>query len=167
MVVAGQRLEGWWRLSAGAVLELGGGDGADRQCGHDQDEMAQDRGVEAGLAVVQAEAVFAEPEVLFYWPSQPGCPDQAWLGQQLPVGHVAVVKGQFAGAQVTADQQAVTRRAGGDPGPGIPPLALEPVPGERTSQRRASFSSVFTTSAQVILVPAASVSMKLEAIRST
>jgi hypothetical protein len=34
-----------------------GADGADRQGGHDQDDVTLDRGVEAGLALVQAEAV--------------------------------------------------------------------------------------------------------------
>ena len=41
-------------------LQLGGGDGADRQGGHDQHGVARDRGVEPGLALVQAEAVLAE-----------------------------------------------------------------------------------------------------------
>ena len=44
---------------------------------------------------------------------------------------------------------------------------LEPLPAERTSQRRLSFSSALTASAQVIFVPAASVSMKLDGTRST
>ena len=45
---------------------------------------------------------------------------------------------------------------------------LDPWPAERTSQRRSLFfSSVFTASAQVILVPAASVIMKEDATRRT
>ena len=44
---------------------------------------------------------------------------------------------------------------------------LDPLPAERTSQRRVSFSSFFTASAQVIVVPAASVTVKDEATRST
>jgi hypothetical protein len=40
-------------LGVGAVPEHRGGDSADRKGGHDQDEVAQDRGVEAGLALVQ------------------------------------------------------------------------------------------------------------------
>ena len=44
-------------LAAGAVPELGGGDGADRQGGHDQHGVTQDRGVEPGLALVQAAAM--------------------------------------------------------------------------------------------------------------
>ncbi|MCW2931571.1 MAG: hypothetical protein JWM19_2533 [Actinomycetia bacterium] len=45
-------------LGVGAVPELGGGHGADGEGGHDQHEVAEDRGVEPGLALVQAEAVF-------------------------------------------------------------------------------------------------------------
>jgi hypothetical protein len=55
-------------LGIGAVLEQGGGDGADGQGGHDQHEVAEDRGVEPGLALVQAEAVLPEPEVLLSRP---------------------------------------------------------------------------------------------------
>ncbi len=43
-------------------FEQRGGDGTDRQGGHDQDGVAGDRGVEADLELVQAEAVFAELE---------------------------------------------------------------------------------------------------------
>ena len=55
-------------LGAGAVPQLGGGDGADREGGHDQHEVAQDRGVEAGLALVQAEAALAGLEALLSRP---------------------------------------------------------------------------------------------------
>ena len=65
----------------------------------------------------------------FYRPSQPGCPDQPCLGQQLAFGDVAVVKGQLAGLQVAADQQVVPRRRGGDPRPGVPPFALRALAG--------------------------------------
>jgi len=44
---------------------------------------------------------------------------------------------------------------------------LEPLPAERTSQRRLSFSGVLTASAQVSFVPAASVSTKFDGTRST
>ena len=44
---------------------------------------------------------------------------------------------------------------------------LEPLPAERTSQRCLSRARRFTASAQVSLVPPASVIMKLEATRST
>jgi hypothetical protein len=44
---------------------------------------------------------------------------------------------------------------------------LEPLPAERTSQRRLPFSSVLTASAQVTFVPEASVIMKLDATRNT
>jgi hypothetical protein len=44
---------------------------------------------------------------------------------------------------------------------------LEPPPAERASQRRGCFSSVWTASAQVIFVPAASVRVKFDGTRST
>ena len=65
----------------------------------------------------------------FYWPPEPGGADQPGLGQDLPVGHEAVVEGQFPGLEVAADQQVVARRRGGEPGPGVPPLALGAAPG--------------------------------------
>ena len=111
-------------LAAGAGAEQGGGDGTDREGGHDQHDVAQDRGVEPGLALVQAEAVLPEFEIFFYWPSQPCGPDQPGLGQQLAFGHVAVMEGELAGLQVAADEQAVPGRGGGEPGPGVPALAL-------------------------------------------
>src|SRR5437764_627554 len=52
------------RLGVSAVLEAGGGDCADGEGGHDQHGVTRDRGVEPGLALVQAEAVLAELEVL-------------------------------------------------------------------------------------------------------
>jgi hypothetical protein len=45
------------RLGVGAVPELGGGDGADGQGGHDQDGVPGDGGVEADLGFIQAEEV--------------------------------------------------------------------------------------------------------------
>ena len=48
--------------------ELGGGDGADREGGHDQHGVPQDRGVGPGLALVQAEGVLAELEALLNRP---------------------------------------------------------------------------------------------------
>jgi len=55
-------------LAAGAGAEQGGGDRADREGGHDQHDVAQDGGVEPGLALVQAEAVLPEFEIFFNWP---------------------------------------------------------------------------------------------------
>ena len=66
-------------LGGGAVPELGGGDGADREGGHDEHEVAEDRGVEPCLALVQAELVLSELESFFYWPSQPCGPDEPGL----------------------------------------------------------------------------------------
>ena len=62
------RRDGRRGLGVGAVPELGGGDGADGQGGYDQHEVAQDRGVQARLALVQAEAVLAELESLLSQP---------------------------------------------------------------------------------------------------
>ena len=44
---------------------------------------------------------------------------------------------------------------------------LEPLPAERTSQRRGSSSSIFTACAQGIVMPAASVTWNEDATRST
>ena len=63
-------VRGGWRrgLGAGAAAELGGGDGADREGGHDEHSVAQDRGVEPDLRLVQAEAVLAEFKIFFNRP---------------------------------------------------------------------------------------------------
>jgi hypothetical protein len=69
--VAGRRLvwSGGRRcLGVGAVPELGGGDCADGEGGHDEHEVAADRGVEPGLALVQAEVVLSEFESFFNRP---------------------------------------------------------------------------------------------------
>jgi hypothetical protein len=92
-------------LGVGAALELGGGDGADREGGHDQDDVPQDGGVEPGLALIEAEAALGELEALLGRPPQTRGPDQPGLGRELPFGHVAVAEGEFAGLQVAADQQ--------------------------------------------------------------
>src|SRR6266568_5145714 len=115
----GQRDQPWiWRwlptgpgraVGTGAAAQQRGGDGADRQGGHDQHGVAGDRGVEPGLALVEPEAVLAELEIFFYWPAEPGGADQPGLGQQLSFGHPAVVKGQLAGLEVAADQQVMAR----------------------------------------------------------
>jgi hypothetical protein len=49
-------------LAIGGVPELCSRDGADGEGGHDEHEMAADRGVEPGLALVQAEVVLPELE---------------------------------------------------------------------------------------------------------
>src|SRR5208282_4828172 len=64
---------------------------------------------------------------------------------ELAFGHEAVVKGQLAGHEVAVQAQAYQRSP------------LEPLPAERTAQRRLCFSSAWTASAQVSFVPAASV----------
>ncbi len=56
------------RLGVGAVLQQRGGDGADGQGGHHQHGVAEDRGVEPGLALVQPEAVLAEFEIFYSRP---------------------------------------------------------------------------------------------------
>jgi hypothetical protein len=78
----------------------------------------------------------------------------------------AAVTAQTASAAMTSTMW--RRTAGsGEPGPGVPALALEPWPAERTSRPRLPFSSFFTASAHVTAVPAASVSTKDDATRST
>ncbi len=157
-VVRRRLVRGDWRrsLGIGSVPQLRGGHGADGQGGHDQHDVALDRAVQPGLALVQAKAVLPELEVFFCRPSQAGGPDQPRFRQRLAFGDMAVAKGQLAGLQVAAHQQVMARRGGSDPGPGMPPLAPGPLPAERTSRRRLSFSSSRTASAQVTLTPAAS-----------
>jgi hypothetical protein len=53
-------------LGIGAIPELGGGDSADGEGGHDQYEVAEYGGVEPGLALVQAEVVLPELEAFLY-----------------------------------------------------------------------------------------------------
>ena len=78
---------GWRRcLGVGAVPELGGGDGADREGGHDQHDVAQDRGVEPGLALVQAEAALAQFEAFLHRPSQPAALIRRALDAACPSG---------------------------------------------------------------------------------
>ena len=67
--------------------------------------MAGDRGVEANLRLVEAEAVLAELEIFFYRPPKPGGADQPGQGGGLALGHVAVVERQLPGLQVAPDQQ--------------------------------------------------------------
>ena len=119
----------WRCLGPGAIPELGGGDGADGEGGHDEHEVAADRGVEPCLALVQAEVVLPRLESFFYWPSQACGPDQACLRRQLALGHEAVVQGQLAGLQVAADEQAVAGGGSGDLCPGVPAFAFGPLPG--------------------------------------
>ena len=94
-------------LGIGSVAQQGSGDGADRQGGHDQDEMPGDGCVQPDLGLVQSEAVLTELEIFFYGPAQPGGADQPGLGDQLALGYVAVVEGQVTGLEVTADKQVV------------------------------------------------------------
>ena len=68
---AGGRLIGRGRgrgLGTGPGVQQRGGDGADRQGGHDEHDVAEDRGVEPDLGLVQAEAVLAELEILLNRP---------------------------------------------------------------------------------------------------
>jgi hypothetical protein len=57
-------------LGVGAVLQQGGGDGADGQGSHHEHGVAEDRGLEPGLALVEAEAVLAELEIFFATPAR-------------------------------------------------------------------------------------------------
>ena len=62
------RPHGRWRLRAGPVTQEGGGDGADREGGHDQDSVPGDRMVEPDLGLVQPELVLPELESFFNRP---------------------------------------------------------------------------------------------------
>src|SRR5216683_1914054 len=106
---------GWRRLGIGAVLEQGGGDGADRQGGHDQDGVPGDRGVEPDLGLVQPEVVLAELEVLLDGPPEPGGADQQAQAHGRALGDEAVVVRELAGPQVAADQQVMARGGGAGP----------------------------------------------------
>jgi hypothetical protein len=86
--------------------------------------MPGNRVVEAGLGLVEAEAVLAELERLFYRPAQPGGADQPGLAPRLACGHEIVVKGQLTGRKMPADQQVVAGAGSGYQGPGIPALTL-------------------------------------------
>jgi len=68
---------------------------------------------------------------------------------------------------VAADEQVVARAGGGEPGPGIPALALGAAARGADLQRRLCFSSAVTACAQVIFVPAARVRVKSGGTRST
>jgi hypothetical protein len=106
-----------------------GGDGADGEGGHDQDGVPGDRGVETDLGLVEPEAVFAELEIFFDWPAQPGGADRPGRGGRLAFGQVAVAEGELAGGQVAADQQVMPGGGGAQPRPGVPALSLRSRPG--------------------------------------
>ena len=79
---------GWRRgPGVGAAAEQGGGDGADGQGSHDQHGVPGDRGVEADLGLVEAEAVLAELEALLRGPAEPGGADEPGQRQHLSQGH--------------------------------------------------------------------------------
>jgi hypothetical protein len=52
-------------LGIGEAAQQGGRDGTDRQCGHDQQGVAGDGGIQAPLGLVEAEAVLAKFEIFF------------------------------------------------------------------------------------------------------
>jgi hypothetical protein len=76
----------WWRLGIGAVGEVGSGDRADREGGHDQHRMPLDRGVEPRLALVQAEVVLAELEILLHRQRSPAAQISLVLVRICPCG---------------------------------------------------------------------------------
>jgi len=59
--------------------------------------------------LVEAEAVLAKSEILFYRPPEPGGADQPGHAHALAFGDETVMEGQFAAAQVAADQQVMPR----------------------------------------------------------
>ena len=67
---------GWF----GVVSGLRGGDGADGESGHDQHDVSHDRGVQAGLGLVEAELVLAELVVFFDGPAAAGHLDRCRQG---------------------------------------------------------------------------------------
>ena len=73
----------------------------------------------------------------------------------------------LAGLQVPADQPECRGEAVASHAQAYHRSPFDPFPAERTSQPRLPFSSFLAASAQVIVVPAASVSMKDDATRST
>jgi hypothetical protein len=103
--------------------EEGGGDGADGRCGHDQHGVPGDRGVEPDLGLIQAEAVLPSPELLFRGPSQPRPRGSAGSGSSAGPRARSSSETPAPGAQVAADQQAVLRGSGSQPGPAVPALA--------------------------------------------
>jgi hypothetical protein len=48
-------------------VQQGGGDGTSRQGGHDQDGVADDRGIQPDLGLVEPEAVFAMGSPVLAW----------------------------------------------------------------------------------------------------
>ena len=77
-----------WRQGPGVgAAEQGGGDGADGQGSHDQHGVPGDRGVEADLGLVEAEAFLAELEALLRGPAEPGGADEPGQRQHLSQGH--------------------------------------------------------------------------------
>ena len=79
----GVRAGGRRGRGAGAVTESRGGDCADREGGHNQHDVPQYRGLEPGLALVQAEAALSQLEALLHWPAQP-CRPESGLRIQPP-----------------------------------------------------------------------------------
>src|SRR6266487_952244 len=114
------------RCGAG-VPQAGGGNGADRQGGHDQCQVPHDRAVEADLGVVVAELVL--PELVIFPGGPPAAADfnQDREAGRAAFGHEAPEEVDAGGvAQVAADQQVTAAVPGGDPGPGITAVAFGP-----------------------------------------
>ena len=87
-----------WRGGAvGGLTHLGGGDRAGCEGDDGQDDVAQQRGVEADLAVVEAELVLADLEILLHRPSAPGDRHECGQGRRPVAGHVAVEERHLSG----------------------------------------------------------------------
>jgi len=67
---------GRYRRGRAGCAQVGGGDRADRQGGHDQGQVPDDRGVQADLGVVVAELVLPEFVIFFDRPSAAADPGQ-------------------------------------------------------------------------------------------
>lgn len=112
----GQGRQDWlWRLG----FPLGGGDGADREGGHRQHDVTQERGVEPDLGVVEPEVVLAELEILFHRPAQTRDPHQGHQRDRATGRDITVVICHLAADQVFTDEQVVVGADGADPCPGV------------------------------------------------
>ncbi len=105
-------VDGWWlgrgvgcrhRFVAGSGL--GSSYRADGQGGHDQHDVSHDRGVQAGLGLVETELVLAELVVFLDGPALSGHGGQHAQRGWDTVGDVAVEVGQVIGlGQAAADE---------------------------------------------------------------
>src|ERR1022692_2132468 len=114
------------RRGGAGVPQVSGGDGADRQGGHDQGQVPHDRAVEADLGVVVTELVLPELVIFLDGPPAAADFDQDRQADRAACGHEAPEVVDAGVLQVAADQQVTAAVPGGDPGPGVTALAFGP-----------------------------------------